>query len=151
MDTSALKKFAQEARRSLRDQVTAKLDLVLAQGSAASLPARAKKPVRPSRTGAAYVLLDEAGRVLLLRRPDKGLLGGMLALPETAPMAADWRHAGSIAHVFTHFSLTLEVHVARVQALPAGISEPAATAPLPSVMRKALNRGLSSLERLLTA
>jgi len=35
MDTSALKKFAQEARRALRDQVTAKLDLVLAQGSAA--------------------------------------------------------------------------------------------------------------------
>src|SRR5277367_1329796 len=35
MDTSALKKFAQEARRALRDQVTAKLDLVLAEGSAA--------------------------------------------------------------------------------------------------------------------
>ena len=35
MDTSALKTFAQEARRALRDQVTAKLDLVLAQGSAA--------------------------------------------------------------------------------------------------------------------
>ena len=35
MDTSALKKFAQDARRALREQVTAKLDLVLAQSSAA--------------------------------------------------------------------------------------------------------------------
>ena len=32
MDTSPLKKFAQEARRALLDQVTAKLDLVLADG-----------------------------------------------------------------------------------------------------------------------
>jgi A/G-specific adenine glycosylase len=112
-------------------------------GIAAGLPARAKKPVRPSRTGAVYVLLDENHRVLLLRRPNKGLLGGMLALPEAPPMVADWRHAGSIEHVFTHFSLTLEVHIARVQTLPDGISEPAATVPLPSVMRKALNRALT--------
>ncbi len=112
-------------------------------GIASSLPARAKKPVRPSRTGTAYVLLDEHRRVLLLRRPNKGLLGGMLALPEAPPVAADWRHAGSIEHIFTHFSLTLEVYIARVQKLPDGIIEPAATVPLPSVMRKALNRALS--------
>ena len=86
-------------------------------GIAASLPARAKKPARPSRTGAAYVLLDEAGQVFLLRRPNKGLLGGMLALPETPPVPASWRHAGSIEHVFTHFSLNLAVHVARIKTL----------------------------------
>jgi A/G-specific adenine glycosylase len=115
-------------------------------GIAASLPARAKKPARPARTGTAYVLLDEAGQVLLLRRPNKGLLGGMLALPETQPVPAPWQHAGSIEHVFTHFSLTLDVHVARIKTLPAGISEPATTAPLPSVMRKALNRGLAAID-----
>ncbi len=115
-------------------------------GIAAGLPARAKKPARPARTGAAYVLLDEAGQVLLLRRPNKGLLGGMLALPETPPVPAPWQHAGSIEHVFTHFSLTLDVHIARIKTLPAGISEPAATAPLPSVMRKALNRGLAAID-----
>jgi A/G-specific adenine glycosylase len=115
-------------------------------GIAASLPARAKKPARPSRTGAAYVLLDEAGAVFLLRRPNKGLLGGMLALPETPPVPASWQHAGSIEHVFTHFSLKLDVHVARIKTLPPGISEPAATAALPSVMRKALNRGLAFLD-----
>ena len=35
MDTGALKKFAQEARRTLRDQVSAKLVQVLAENSAA--------------------------------------------------------------------------------------------------------------------
>ena len=35
MDTSALKRFAQEARRTLREQVTAKLGLVLNKDSAA--------------------------------------------------------------------------------------------------------------------
>jgi A/G-specific adenine glycosylase len=54
--------------------------------------------------------------------------------------------AGSVAHVFTHFSLTLTVHVARVAALPDGLAEPAATVALPSVMRKALNAALTSLD-----
>jgi len=35
METAKLKKFAQFARRSLIEQVSAKLDLVLADGSAA--------------------------------------------------------------------------------------------------------------------
>jgi len=117
-----------------------------ALGIAASLPARAAKAARPARTGAVYVLLDSAGKVFLLRRPDKGLLGGMLGLPEAPPVAADWLVAGSVAHVFTHFSLTLTVHVARVAALPDGLAAPAATVALPSVMRKALNAALTSLD-----
>ena len=40
MDTNALKKFAQAARNLLIDQVTSKLDLVLAEGS----PARREHP-----------------------------------------------------------------------------------------------------------
>ena len=45
MDTNALKKFAQAARNLLIDQVTAKLDLVLSEGSAARRehPAAIKK------------------------------------------------------------------------------------------------------------
>jgi A/G-specific adenine glycosylase len=64
----------------------------------------------------------------------------MLALPEAPPVAANWRDAGSIEHVFTHFTLTLNVLVATRKTLPkAALSAPAATAPLPSVMRKALD------------
>jgi A/G-specific adenine glycosylase len=116
------------------------------QGVAATLPARAKKPERPRRTGMAYVLLDAAGNVLLLRRPPEGLLGGMLALPETPPTRADWTEAGSIEHIFTHFTLTLSVYVARRKTLPRGaLFAQAATAQLPSVMRKALDAGRRAL------
>jgi len=121
-----------------------------AQGLAASLPARAAKAVRPHRTGTAYVLLNAAGDVLLLRRPPQGLLGGMLALPETPPAKAAWAEAGSIGHVFTHFTLTLNVLAARCKNLPKGaLSAPAATAQLPSVMRKALDAGRRALNSAL--
>jgi len=117
-----------------------------AAGIAASLPARAKKPERPHRIGTAYVLMDAAGDVLLIRRPPRGLLGGMLALPDAPPLTAAWAEAGSIEHVFTHFTLTLNVLVARRKTLPKGaLHAPAATAPLPSVMRKALDAGRRAL------
>jgi A/G-specific adenine glycosylase len=117
------------------------------QGIAADLPMRAKKPERPRRTGIAYVLMDKAGNVLLIRRPSSGLLGGMLALPETPPMEADWTDAGDVKHVFTHFALTLSVKAMRVKTLPKGaLRAPAATAPLPSVMRKALDAGSRALD-----
>lgn len=118
-----------------------------AQGIAAALPVRAKKTARPHRTGTAYVLLDAQGEVLLLRRPPRGLLGGMLVLPEDPPAAARWREAGEVRHVFTHFSLALRVRAARCASLPGGsLRAPAATAPLPSVMRKALDAGRLALD-----
>jgi A/G-specific adenine glycosylase len=117
------------------------------QGIAVGLPMRAKKPERPRRTGIAYVLMDRAGDVFLIRRPPSGLLGGMLALPETPPMQANWQDAGDVKHVFTHFALTLSVKAMRVKTLPKGaLRAPAATAPLPSVMRKALDAGRRALD-----
>jgi A/G-specific adenine glycosylase len=116
------------------------------KGIAASLPARSKRPQRPRRTGMVYVLLDARENVFLIRNPPSGLLGGMLALPARPPVAAGWQEAGSINHVFTHFALTLSVRAARVKTLPEGsLRAPAATAPLPSVFRKALDAGLSAL------
>jgi adenine-specific DNA glycosylase len=57
--------------------------------------------------------------VLLVRRPDRGLLGGMMALPtgswteqladDGAPVSAEWSDAGAVSHVFTHFALTLRL------------------------------------------
>jgi A/G-specific adenine glycosylase len=116
-----------------------------AAGIAASLPARAPKAVRPARTGTVYVLLDRSENVLLERRPPHGLLGGMLVLPETPPIEADWQDAGTIQHVFTHFSLTLAVKLGRGKIPKGRLRAPAATAPLPSVMRKALDAALRAL------
>ena len=56
-----------------------------AEGLAAALPIKATKADRPLRVGLAFVALREDGTVLLRRRPDAGLLGGMLEVPST-----DW-------------------------------------------------------------
>jgi A/G-specific adenine glycosylase len=125
------------------------------QGIAGELPRKSPKALRPLRHGAHFWLTDEAGNVLLRRRPPKGLLGGMAELPGTpwrsepwgqaeavghAPAEAAWRHVGQIRHGFTHFELHLEIYVGRVQRIEAeGFLCPPdglAAAALPSVMRK---------------
>jgi len=113
-------------------------------------PLKAAKADRPRRYGTAWVLRDGQGRVALVRRPAKGLLGGMLALPTSdwtpapadasAPVPADWRPAGDTDHVFTHFALTLKVEQATGQGDFIWLAEAEALAALPSVFRKALLR-----------
>ncbi len=56
-----------------------------AGGAPQTYPRRTAKSERPKRHGAAY-LLTRGDRVALVRRPARGLLGGMLALP-----TSDWR------------------------------------------------------------
>jgi A/G-specific adenine glycosylase len=126
-----------------------------AEGDPGSYPRKTAKADRPHRQGTAW-LLTKGNRVGLVRRPDKGLLGGMLALPSSAwsaspnddgaPANADWRPAGQIEHVFTHFSLTLTVMRADGDA-PDLIWTPIdeAARALPSVFLKALRQGLNGL------
>lgn len=79
-----------------------------ASGDPGRYPVKAPKTVRPRRNGTAY-WLERHGEVLLVRRPQRGLLGGMLALPEVPPADAEWREAGAVDHVFTHFALTMRL------------------------------------------
>jgi A/G-specific adenine glycosylase len=97
-----------------------------AQGNPDAYPVKPAKKARPHRKGIAYWLESE-GTVLLVRRPDKGMLGGMRALPggdwgdtpETAPpTSARWRHVGTVEHVFTHFALSLDVMAADLPGRP---------------------------------
>lgn len=101
-----------------------------AAGTAESLPARAPKPARPTRYGIAFWTVRKDGAVLLRRRPEKGLLGGMMEVPSTAWRTAPWSLAeaaagaplkgrwrlvdGAVAHVFTHFALELTIATAAV-------------------------------------
>jgi len=133
-------------------------------GIAAELPQRAPKPVRPLRFGVHFWLVDAAGRVLLRRRPPRGLLGGMAELPGTAwrgtpwadeealalaPMSAEWQPAGEVRHGLTHFELHLRLYAAAVPAIAAeGYLCPAealAAEALPSVMRKCVRAAASAL------
>lgn len=88
------------------------------QGDPARFPIKAAKKMRPERKGLAW-WIEADGQVWLVRRPDKGLLGGMMALPtgewrEDArtgppPLAGEWQAMGAVRHVFTHFALDLSV------------------------------------------
>jgi len=115
------------------------------EGRPEAYPVKAPKAARPHREGTAY-WLEHDGQVLLVRRPAKGLLGGMLALPEQEPAAADWRDAGSVDHVFTHFALTVRLKAARAVARSAGIWWPVdrmGEAGLPTLFAKLAARGVA--------
>ncbi len=132
------------------------------EGDPELLPVKGEKAAKPMRRGAAFVAVRSDGAILLRTRPEKGLLGGMSEVPTTAwtarqdgdrttggaPFTADWRRAGSVSHVFTHFALELDVYRADVpflEALPghwwspiSAINEEA----LPTVMKKAIESAI---------
>ena len=94
-------------------------------GDAENFPKRVPKKRKPTRYATVFWLLDGRGNVLLRRREEKGLLGGMMEFPSTdwleekiptketfnfAPAAADWQMlSGKVRHTFTHFHLELKV------------------------------------------
>jgi len=92
-------------------------------GEPERFPAKPPKKPKPMRLGRAY-WIEREGQVLLARRPGKGMLGGMRALPDDgwnaradgsdqSPQAGHWQSAGTVQHVFTHFALELQVLVSR--------------------------------------
>lgn len=136
----------------------------LRSGIAETLPARLPKPKRPVRRGIAFWMVREDGAVLLRRRPEKGLLGGMMEIPSTpwrvtpwemeealgeAPAKTRWRPLpGIVEHVFTHFQLELAVVAGKagkpdlvegVWCKPEALDRQA----LPSIMRKIVRHAQS--------
>lgn len=83
-----------------------------ASGEPERFPARKLRRERPVRFGISH-WIERAGMVWLVRRPARGLLGGMAALPggdwSSEPVAGAARHIGTVRHVFTHFALELFV------------------------------------------
>lgn len=116
-------------------------------GIAETLPAKTPKQAKPIRHGIVWVAFDAEGRIGTVTRPDKGLLGGMLALPgadwaetpadDAPPFEADWTDVGEVRHTFTHFHLRLGVRCARVDAVPSPMPLQAAAAAMPTVFGKA--------------
>jgi A/G-specific adenine glycosylase len=119
------------------------------------------------RRGDAFVIVKGDGgdrHILLRRRPEKGLLGGMMEVPGTewtasageqgGAVSACWIEANAVRHTFTHFHLEMRVLAAgyaqvsreaqgfggewvRVDELP--------RAALPTVMKKAIAAGFEVL------
>ncbi|WP_423338155.1 A/G-specific adenine glycosylase [Rhizobium sp. HT1-10] len=125
-------------------------------------PVKAPKKTKPVRQGAAFVAVNRDGEILLRRRIDSGLLGGMTEVPttawtarldgettlEAAPFEADWQACGIVVHVFTHFELRLSIFRAAVGATSGaddGWWEPVTnldSQALPTVMKKAIAQAI---------
>lgn len=137
-------------------------------GAPASFPARPQRKPRPTRHGVVFWTLDAQDRVLLRRRSESGLLGGLMEFPSTewletpwppalarrqAPLPARWAVLpGVVRHAFTHFHLELAVWVGwpmetrvndGVWTHPDNLSEHA----LPTVMKKVVRHAGLGLRR----
>ena len=133
---------------------------------AETLPRKRPKGEKPTRRGVAFWLVRPDGAVLLRRRPERGLLGGMMEVPSSewregpapdiesvlreSPLDATAAMAlpGLVRHTFTHFHLELAVASARVDAgnptdcvwcLPDAFGDHA----LPTVMKKVVRHAIA--------
>ena len=118
-----------------------------ASGTPESFPAPKIRHGRPHRHGIAW-WVERDNCIWLTRRPAKGLLGGMAALPgpewSVEPPAGPF--IATIKHCFTHF--TLDLHIARTdEAKGEGWWQPLdeiAEAGLPTLYAKAVEASLGA-------
>ena len=106
--------------------------IAFAKSIVQQLPKKPAKMGKPLRRSVVFVAVNHCGQLFLHRRPEKGLLGGTLAFPETglssktidpnlndsaAPFVADWvlldKH---VSHVFTHFVVNADIYFTYVDA-----------------------------------
>lgn len=135
--------------------------LAFAEHDPELFPVKAAKKEKPVRVGAAFVAVTPEGDVLLRRRVESGLLGGMTEVPTTdwtsrfdggtttdhAPFSAGWEPCGTVIHVFTHFELRLSVFRTKTARIPTddGWWEPVTNLEaqaLPTVMKKAIAQAI---------
>ena len=126
-----------------------------ASGTPEALPLKAANKAKPLRRGLAYwIVRDDA--VWLVRRPPKGMLGGMRALPDDGwSVRADGSGEGAgglfgmVRHGFTHFDLEMAV-VASNEALGEGEWWPLVdldSAGLPTLFAKAARLALANIDQ----
>ena len=123
-----------------------------ASGEPEAFPARKLRAARPRKYGIAY-WIESDGQVWLVRRPPKGMLGGMAALP-----GSEWTDAklprivslGSVRHVFSHFALDLHL-IPRAEPEGEGWWQPLDRldeAGLPTLYKKAASLMTAGRDRL---
>jgi A/G-specific adenine glycosylase len=126
--------------------------------SADQFPKKVPKKPKPTRRGVIFWAVGKSGAVLIRRRPETGLLGGMMEFPSTSWDETVWsdkaalkyapvkdqswqRLPGLVRHTFTHFHLELMVITAKINDSEpiSGIWCPISGLPnyaLPTLMKK---------------
>ena len=126
--------------------------IAFASGEPERFPAPKRKLVRPTKHGIAQ-WIERDGCIWLIRRPAKGMLGGMAALPGpewTADAANERAALATVTHVFTHFRLELDI-VAASEPEGDGWWQPLSQisdAGLPTLYRRAIDAVLESRTKL---
>lgn len=117
-----------------------------ASGRTAHIPAPRPRRARPHKTTRMLVLRNARGEVLLQRRPQQGIWGGLWCLPELpadAPLPARAKLLPVIEHGFTHFDLSIQPLRLKAARAPAGETRwiklsPALPVGVPTPVKKIL-------------
>ena len=128
------------------------------------IPYPIKKKPKLIRYGYVFIILTKNNKILLERRPNSGILGGMLSFPSTnwaessepklcPPFQADWNILDqTVYHTFSHFHLELKIARSLVNKPPSGYLESSlnrsSRKSLPTLMRKVFDIGLNDLLKI---
>lgn len=127
-----------------------------ASGDPHKLPLLPLKVAKPKKYGIAFVIFNSKDQIFLEKRPEQGLLGGLMGVPTTdwtlnAQDSDDFPYKGDekfffqerVNHTFTHFHLELRVMMGRVRQSSPGKGiwvswKELHRYPLPTLMKKVL-------------
>lgn len=124
------------------------------------IPQRTKKLKKVIKKGYLYIGITDSKKIILIKRPRNGLLGGTICPPSSdwkinefpnskPPFKGDWKILNkTISHSFTHFELELKIMISFVKNYPSNVYlEPLNSNTLnslPTVMKKGVKIGLEN-------
>lgn len=124
---------------------------VMNKDNKAEYPYKQKKQKNPVESGTAYCIFDKDGRIFLQKRPNKGLLANLWEVPsegwrQALPITTvsnllqgtQPKHIGTVKHMFTHFTLNLDVQRIDLNESYPEWYQPTALPPIPTLIRKVL-------------
>jgi A/G-specific adenine glycosylase len=132
--------------------------LAFKSGHPERLPLKAPKKLRPKQYTTAYIHINAQQHIALRRRPEKGLLAGLLEVPcspwQSEPLDAVLVPAAMVRHVFTHIDLTIRViRMSEEEKVPLECFwvplKELDQYPLPTLTHKIIAAGLSLIARSL--